>query len=372
LKNKKKLCLFIGFYPFAKGGAEYQCRIIADHLKQKYDIFFISYEGVYPNTVNVIDGYKIYSITPYPSYNRKLLYFPVAQTIFRILEKEKPDIIYQRILNSFSYHLSKYSKNKKIPYFIHVADNYSLQLNQLCLTTTVRKWMLNKVKKNEHCKFIIQTSFQKKLLEKQGIRPLQKVYNMHPFDKVQTFEKYLCKKKKGLFKVLWIGSARPVKRMNLFLDLAELFKNENKFSFHIIGRIEKTNTFNEELIKKIEKNNTLHYHGEQSNDYVNKEISTSNVIINTSLNEGFSNVFIQAWLRGVPVISLNSNPDELFNKYNLGYFCDNNFDKLVYNLKKIEKDKDVYIHMAEKSYNVSRQLFNIENNIHILKKSFQS
>ncbi len=327
---------------------------------------------MYPNTVNVIDGYKIYSITPYPSYNRKLLYFPVAQTISRILEKEKPDIIYQRILNSFSYHLSKYSKNKKIPYFIHVADNYSLQLNQLSLTTTVRKWMLNKVKKNVHCNFIVQTSFQKKLLEKQGIRPIQKVYNMHPYNANLSFKAYYKKKNSKKFQILWIGSGRPVKRMELFLKLANSYNNRKNFSFHIIGRIETNSPYGVKLLKKIQAMNNLNYHGEQSNEYVNKNISESNLIINTSLTEGFSNVFIQSWLRGVPVISLNSNPDEVITKYNLGYFCYNDFNLISQKLNYLASDKVKYLQIAENCFTVSRNLFQIEKNIKLLNQLFQT
>ncbi|MBS1921527.1 MAG: glycosyltransferase family 4 protein [Bacteroidetes bacterium] len=53
-----------------------------------------------------------------------------------------------------------------------------------------------------------------------------------------------------------------------------------------------------------------------------KFISESKALINTSNFEGFPNIFLEAWASGIPVISLNVNPDNIINKNNLGVYCD--------------------------------------------------
>jgi glycosyltransferase involved in cell wall biosynthesis len=63
----------------------------------------------------------------------------------------------------------------------------------------------------------------------------------------------------------------------------------------------------------------LKYLGEKSQKEVNRILSKSHILVNTSKEEGFSNTFIQAWMRQVPVISLNCDPDDVLKKENLGF-----------------------------------------------------
>ena len=51
---------------------------------------------------------------------------------------------------------------------------------------------------------------------------------------------------------------------------------------------------------------------------VNKLLERSHLLVNTSKWEGFSNTFIQAWMRSVPVMTLGVNPDGLLDNSYLG------------------------------------------------------
>ena len=67
-------------------------------------------------------------------------------------------------------------------------------------------------------------------------------------------------------------------------------------------------------------------------------IANSTALINTSNYEGFPNIFLEAWSKGVPVISLNVNPGNVINEHGLGICCDGDIIKMKENIESIEKN----------------------------------
>lgn len=68
-------------------------------------------------------------------------------------------------------------------------------------------------------------------------------------------------------------------------------------------------------------------------------IANSKALINTSNFEGFPNIFLEAWSAGVPVISLNVNPGNIFEKHNLGYFCHGDMNKMKETIETFKEGK---------------------------------
>lgn len=67
-------------------------------------------------------------------------------------------------------------------------------------------------------------------------------------------------------------------------------------------------TYSDTLSTRIALLDNVTYLGERDNGYINNLLEIqADLLVNTSDSEGFSNTFIQAWLRGIPVLSLNSN-----------------------------------------------------------------
>jgi glycosyltransferase involved in cell wall biosynthesis len=57
-------------------------------------------------------------------------------------------------------------------------------------------------------------------------------------------------------------------------------------------------------------------------------MANAKALINTSENEGFPNVFLEAWPMGVPVLSLKVNPGNIFAEYELGVCFNNDLIKM--------------------------------------------
>ena len=132
---KVKICFFVPFYPLIKGGAEYQSKIIATELQKKgYEIVYIS-EGHKQETVSFEDGFKVYRVKANPSVMEKSTFYKgFMDKVIDILKQENPDIVYQRILNSFTYRLSKFAHQNKLPFILHIADNYSIEFSALVMS----------------------------------------------------------------------------------------------------------------------------------------------------------------------------------------------------------------------------------------------
>jgi glycosyltransferase involved in cell wall biosynthesis len=75
----------------------------------------------------------------------------------------------------------------------------------------------------------------------------------------------------------------------------------------------------------------LSYLGPIPFEETNSLLQGATLLINTSVSEGFSNTFIQAWLRNVPVVSF-VDPDGVIDRNELG-ICVNTFEDLVLNVK---------------------------------------
>lgn len=322
--KKLKICFFVPFYPIIKGGAEYQAKIIASELKNMgHEIIFIS-GGTEKRTVKFIDDFKVFQLSPLPTvFEKSLLYKKFMGEVTQILDKEKPTIIYQRILNTFTYRLSKYASKTKTPFILHIADNYSVEFSG-------KKGMYKKfifkdiLKRNPY--LICQTEYQYKKIEELGFKPQLIIPNMHP----SISETEL---KKDTNRIVWIGNARPVKQLEVFLNLAcDLV--EKDYTFNVIGKIPENN-YGEMLLKKISNCKNVIYHGSKTNEYINDFLKVSGLLVNTSVSEGFSNTFIQSWMCGTPVLALNSDPDNVMGTHKIGINCKGEYNKLSMNLEKI-------------------------------------
>jgi glycosyltransferase involved in cell wall biosynthesis len=118
--------------------------------------------------------------------------------------------------------------------------------------------------------------------------------------------------------ILWAGRSDSEKRPQLFLDLAEQFPDE-KFVMLCPKALNDQNygqlVSRAKTIKNLEFLPLVPF--QKTSDYFRH----AKVFVCTSQAEGFPNTYIQAWINAVPVLSLDVNPDGLFDKFGCGICC---------------------------------------------------
>lgn len=112
-----------------------------------------------------------------------------------------------------------------------------------------------------------------------------------------------------------------------FIQFFELVKSTPSIKYQVVGKPrDKTGTLYYEKLKLL-KNVTLLGHLKHI-EVINK-IANSKALVSTSPQEGFPNVFIEAWACGIPVFSLYVDPGNIIKNERLGEVANGEMDKLI-------------------------------------------
>ena len=115
--------------------------------------------------------------------------------------------------------------------------------------------------------------------------------------------------------ILWCANFGKHKRPELFIELASIMEHTN-YKFVMVGGHSNQQYVNK-LLEKKPKN--LIITGKLSFEEALNYFDDTSILVNSSLSEGFSNTYIQAWLRGVPTIVFGADPDNVITRNNLGW-----------------------------------------------------
>jgi glycosyltransferase involved in cell wall biosynthesis len=131
---------------------------------------------------------------------------------------------------------------------------------------------------------------------------------------------------------LWVARSADFKRPQLFLDLAEKFPND-KFVMICSKALGDQNydwlVARAKAIKNLEFLPQVPF--EKMSDYFRR----AKVFVCTSQTEGFPNTYLHAWINAVAVLSLEVNPDGVFDKSACGICCNGDFGRLVESLRSV-------------------------------------
>jgi len=145
--------------------------------------------------------------------------------------------------------------------------------------------------------------------------------------------------------ILWVNNLRVFKRPELVVKLARMLP-EYRVTM-IGGAVPGSETLYREVEAQAGVVPNLDFLGAVSYDMVNRYFSRSRIFVNTSDWEGFPNSFLQAWVRGVPVISF-FDPDGLIAGSGLGA-VPADLASMAQVARELLRDEDVHSTVAQRS-----------------------
>ncbi|HEU4617067.1 MAG TPA: glycosyltransferase family 4 protein [Gammaproteobacteria bacterium] len=309
----KKICLVLPWHwSDIAGGSEYQAQLLIDRLLEAYDVEIVyltlgTDAGVMPK------GYEIRKFSRRRWIHRYGHFFD-ARRLYKALAAAAPDLVLQMVGCAYTGIAAFYAKRCGATFVWRVTSDRSVHPEAFsCLRPHLRiekSFLEYGIRRADL--ILAQTEQQRLELERHyGRGDAVVVRNFHPVPTQFGF-----KDPKRL--VVWIANLKPLKNPHAFVRLAKALSARNDASFVMIGGIHAPSAWSKELLESITTVPNLRYLGAVSQDEVNAVLDRASVLVNTSDYEGFSNTFVQAWLRRVPVVSLKVDPDGLLSRAALG------------------------------------------------------
>jgi glycosyltransferase involved in cell wall biosynthesis len=115
--------------------------------------------------------------------------------------------------------------------------------------------------------------------------------------------------------VLWVSNIQRLKRPEMFLELAQRLPT---FPASMVGGAQpKARHLFERVRIAASRVSNVTFHGPLPYRATQQLLDRARVLVNTSEIEGFPNTFLQAWARGIPVVSF-FDPDGVIQREGLG------------------------------------------------------
>ena len=294
------------------GGAEVKQVLIGRALAQKgYDICFVTYDNV-PNRALSNQAYGFDGISVIKSFfvSTKIPLAKKFAIIWRCLKQANSDVYIHS--SGFPGIVPLYCLVHRKKFMLLISSDRNAVLRNIAsrtsLTTKIALfldiWLADVV--------IAQNTFQQHSIEENFNQKPVLIYNPIHIPKLSKPNGPPGKKI-----VIWVGTIEEIKQPSVLIELA---KSLPGYHFKVIGRrsVNEPETY-ERFLSERNGIPNLNYFGFMPHKELNTVYQEASILINTSIAEGFPNTFLEAWLYGIPVVSLNVDPDEVICKNRLGF-----------------------------------------------------
>ncbi len=136
--------------------------------------------------------------------------------------------------------------------------------------------------------------------------------------------------------ILWVGRANPLKRPEIFIELAKRFPKES-FLMITAGKLNQQAPANLKILYDV------------PNKEIDRYYATAKMVVQTTASEGFGTVFLEAWKNRTPVVSLTVDPDGVIEKYKAGLHS-KNFEQMTKDVRMLLTNKSKCGELSENGH----------------------
>lgn len=311
LARGRKICVvtpshWAGYF----GGAEFQIRLLLDVLLERSAVK-VTYLARYVSRSFVDSRYSTRQIRSFALLSR-LGFWPDFPFLLKMLEQERPDVIYQRVGCAYTGICAAYAciRGARLVWHISLDNDLDRDIGRFHpLSRSTERQIRDFGIKRADC-IVAQTHQQAELLR---VRFRKEAVVIKNFQAPASSSS----NKAEVPTVVWVANLKPTKRPELFLETIRETSQALGIHFVMIGRGGDREPY-ATIISDVAKFWPLAYVGEKTVEETNDLIASAHILVNTSTVEGFPNTFIQAWFRSTVVVSLDVDPDGVLQKHDLG------------------------------------------------------
>ena len=279
------------------GGAEVQQTVLARALvADGFRVSVLTADHGQPDVVEC-DGVQIHRVPEPGTRGLKGLRFihPHMTDVVAGLRRIDPDVVYFRVAGFRAAAAAWYARSARKPFVYACASDLEL-LPAAKEPATRRDAFLFRLALRAADGVLVQNVRQKRLVKENFGKDGVVLANCYVEPEAGTGDP------DG--HVLWVGSIKPLKGPEVFVDLA---RRHPSLRFRMVGGANRQDPEGEAYFQHIKSLAgavpNLEFVGYVPFRDVGRQFDNASALVNTSPAEGFPNTFLQAWIRGIPTLS---------------------------------------------------------------------
>lgn len=329
------------------GGAETQQVLIGRHMASRgIEVSFIV--GDYgQRNVEEHDGITVIKSFTLFKGNRKLRFLSDMRRIDRAMRTAGADVYNQRSTSFYTGQLAWFASRMGAAFTFSLGSDYN------CFPDCMGRihWPMTSLYRygiRTADEVISQTEKQRELFARNFGRESIVIRNGIPVDGIDPPAPYPRDRRPEF---LWVSSIRSLKRPEMVLDLA---RRTPEADFTIIGGLSVEGPYADSIAEAAAAVPNVAFTGFVHPNEIDAWYRRAYAYINTSTLEGFPNTYLHSWRNGVPVLTVEIDPDSIIERNGIGVVA-GDFDRLLAEVKGLAADPARRDRMSEKAFAYVRE-----------------